>query len=219
MAKKTPPQLQVPALHNWRTTDDDEVNRRRIRARTDEFRILNDTPQHPVFSNFRVSSASGMTYGVEIRDVASRQFACECVDFCINGLGTCKHVEAVLLHLQARFRKLFETAARSGSTRLDVVPDLESGSVKLTGIRGMLPRALRPWFEADGSHRNGAHNETVAGLERLKSSGMPELRLSQELGPWLENARRVIERKQLTVDYSLLRRRNLSVQQRIVNSE
>src|SRR5258708_33286320 len=150
MPKTALPQFQVPVLHNWRTTDDDEINRRRARAQSEEFRILNDSPQHPIFSNFRVSSGSGMTYAVEIRDVASRQFACECVDFCINGLGTCKHVEAVLLHLEARFRKLFKTAARSGSNRLDVVPDLATGSLKLTGIRGSLPRPLRGWFQTDG---------------------------------------------------------------------
>src|SRR5579862_9668375 len=102
MPQKSSTQLQVPPTHNWRTTDDDEINRRRQRAQSDEFRILNENPRHPIFSNFKVSSGSGMTYRVEIRDVANRQFACECVDFCINGLGTCKHVEAVLLHLGAR---------------------------------------------------------------------------------------------------------------------
>src|SRR5258708_20148033 len=123
MPKTALPQFQVPVLHNWRTTDDDEINRRRARAQSEEFRILNDSPQHPIFSNFRVSSSSGMTYAVEIRDIVNRQFACECVDFCINGLGTCKHVEAVLLHLQTRFKNLFPAAARHRPTRLDLPPD------------------------------------------------------------------------------------------------
>src|SRR6266481_6093446 len=133
MPKNALPQFQVPVLYNWRTTDDDEINRRRARAQSEEFRILNDSPQHPIFSNFRVSSGSGMTYAVEIRDLVNRQFACECVDFRINGLGTCKHVEAVLVHLEARFKKLFQTAARKGSTRLDVLPDPASGSLRLSG--------------------------------------------------------------------------------------
>lgn len=101
MAQKISSQLQVPALHNWRTTDEDEINRRRARASAEQFRILNESPEHPIFSNFKVCSDSGMTYWVEVRDLANRQFACECVDFCINGLGTCKHVEAVLLYLGA----------------------------------------------------------------------------------------------------------------------
>src|SRR5579859_7378471 len=127
MALKTSAQLQVPPTHNWRTTDQDEINRRRERALSEQFRILNADPRHPIFSNFKVSSGSGMTYQVEVRDIANRQFACECVDFCINGLGTCKHVEAVLLYLGARYKKLFQAAVRNGSSRLDVLPDPVAG--------------------------------------------------------------------------------------------
>ena len=87
----------VPSHHNWRTTDEDEINRRRERAQNEEFKITNTTPAHPIFSNFQVKSGSGLTYSVEVRDLRQRQFACQCVDFRINGLGTCKHVEAVLL--------------------------------------------------------------------------------------------------------------------------
>src|SRR5207247_6311110 len=101
MAKQASSQMEVPSLHNWRTSDEDEINRRRARAQTEDFRISNSDARHPIFSNFRVQSGSGLTYSVEIRDVRQRQFACECVDFRINGLGTCKHVEAVLLQLQA----------------------------------------------------------------------------------------------------------------------
>ena len=82
----------VPSPHDWRTTDEDEINRRRERARNEEFRISNLDARHPIFSNFSVRSGSGMTYSVEIRDLQRRHFACDCVDFRINGLGTCKHV-------------------------------------------------------------------------------------------------------------------------------
>ena len=124
MAKKASPELEVPSLHNWRTTDQDEINRRRLRAQTEEFRISNLDPRHPIFSNFRVQSSSGLTYSVEIREMRQRQFTCDCVDFRINGLGTCKHVEAVLLHLEGRFRRLFRAAAKNGTPRLDIVPEI-----------------------------------------------------------------------------------------------
>src|SRR5579864_7670591 len=100
MPAKASTDIEVPSLHNWRTSDQDEINRRLLRARTEEFRVRNSDPRHPIFSNFHVSSASGLTYAVEIRDLRERQFACDCIDFRINGLGTCKHVEALLLHLQ-----------------------------------------------------------------------------------------------------------------------
>ena len=193
----------MPSPHNWRTTDEDEINRRRARARTEEFRISNVNPRHPVFSNFRVQSGSGLTYSVEIRDVRQRQFACECVDFRINGLGTCKHVEAVLLHLQARFKRLFRAAETEGKPRLDVMPDTERDSIRLLNGDGDLPRALRAWFNSSGVLRKGEPEEAIEALKQLDADEAPGLRLSQELGPWLESRRRAAERKQLRRDYEL----------------
>src|SRR5258705_1443074 len=104
MKTSTTASPKLPSEHDWRTTDADELNKRRFRATQERFEILNPQRQHPIFSNFAVKSQSGLQYSVEIRDIAGRQFACDCVDFQINGLGTCKHVEAILLHLDARFK-------------------------------------------------------------------------------------------------------------------
>ena len=67
---------RVPALPHptdWRTTDADELAKRRLRAREERHRITNVDPAHPIFSNFEVQSPTGMTYRAEIRDVASRE--------------------------------------------------------------------------------------------------------------------------------------------------
>src|SRR5207248_5097158 len=122
---------------------------------------------------------------------------CECVDFRINGLGTCKHVEAVLLHLQGRFKRLFEAAAKNGTSRLDLTPDPASDSIRLLNGNGSLPRSLKAWFDKDGVFRNGRPEEMIETLKSLAASELPELRLSQELGPWLEARRQAAERKQL----------------------
>ena len=149
MRTTTPePEITLPPAHDWRTTDEDEINRRRLRAREGSFVIRNSDARFPVFSSFSVASGSGLTYAVEIRDVAGRQFACACQDFRKNGLGTCKHVEAVLLHLEARFKRLFAQAVKDGSSRVDVVPDdaadtlrVERGLERLpaSGARSGLP--------------------------------------------------------------------------------
>ena len=203
MPKLAQKHIESPSQHNWRTTDEDEINRRRARAQTEAFQIINLEPRHPIFSNFRVSSGSGLTYSVEVRDLSARQFACECVDFRINGLGTCKHVEAVLLHLQARFRRLFTQAAKTGANRLEVIPDAASGSLRLLKRNGSLPGPLRKWFDADGYLRGGAVEDAFSALEQLAANALPELRLSQELKPWLEARRRVAERKLLRRQYEL----------------
>ena len=190
-------------MHNWRTTDEDEINRRRLRARNEEFRVQNLDSRHPIFSNFRVKSSSGLDYSVEIRDVRQRQFACDCVDFRINGLGTCKHVEAVLLHLQGRFKRLFQAAASNGTPRLDIGPDPERDSLRLLNNRAALPRAVKEWFGEDGCLIHGGLEEAINGLKRIAAEELPALRLSQELEPWLESRRRVAERKQLRREYEL----------------
>jgi hypothetical protein len=107
MARRQPAARKLPSAHDWRTTDEEEVEPRRIRAHTERFTIRNLDPRHPIFSNFRIGSGSGLDYSVAVRDLRERQFACSCLDFRINGLGTCKHVEAVLLHLEARCKKPF----------------------------------------------------------------------------------------------------------------
>ena len=194
--------MVVPSSHNWRTTDQDEINRRRQRARTEEFRVSNMDARHPVFSNFRVRSGSGLTYSVEIRDVRQREFACDCVDFRINGLGTCKHVEAVLLHLQARLKRQFDAAAENGSRRLDVVPESAGGSLRLLRHGRKTPAVLQEWFDPQGQLMGGSLAESLEALREL-AARMPAVRLSQELGPWLEARRCAQQRQQLRHEYEL----------------
>jgi hypothetical protein len=93
-AKKKPNPIPVPPAYDWRTTDQDEIHRRTQRAIDEKHSIENLHPEHPVFSNFSIASPSGMSYQVEIRDLAERSFSCTCPDFRRNGLGTCKHIEA-----------------------------------------------------------------------------------------------------------------------------
>jgi len=193
----------VPSHHNWRTTDEDEINRRRERAQSEDFKITNATPAHPIFSNFQVKSGSGLTYSVEVRELGQRQFACQCVDFRINGLGTCKHVEAVLLHLQARYQRAFEAAAQNGSTRLEVLPDRVHDTLRLVNGHGPLPAALREWFNDDGQLVESAPEAAAEALRELAAGPVPQLRVSQELDPWLQERRQAAERKELRRQYEL----------------
>src|SRR5258705_9526718 len=140
------PSLKIPPTHDWRTTDADEINRRRLRAQMESPRIANLAPQHPIFSNFQVQSSSGMVYSVEVRDLTQRHFSCECGDFRSNGLGTCKHIEAVALNLEARYRRLFHKAGKIGSNRIDIVPDRVSDTLRIERGEDQLPHRLRVLF-------------------------------------------------------------------------
>src|SRR3989441_35989 len=205
MAVKSQPkqQMKLRPPNDWRTTDCDETQRRRLRAQEESFAISNLDPQHPVFSNFRVKSGSGLIYSVEIRSIQERQFSCDCVDFRINGLGTCKHVEAVLLQLQGRFRRLFKAAAHTGATPIDVVPDASNDSLRIRNSSGSVPGVLLEWFDEDGLLRNGSPETALAALQNLKEGGCPQIRVSQDVQPWLENRGQAAERKQLRRRYEL----------------
>jgi superfamily II DNA or RNA helicase len=207
MAKafKSNQKLKLPPAHDWRTTDADEINKRRQRARDEAFVITNTDPRHPVFSNFRVKSASGLTYSVEIRDLNAHQSVCDCVDFRTNGLGFCKHVEAVTLQLQARHKQLFKTARAAGSNRIEVAVDPVADTLCVLDSQKKLPRSVGRWFSPDGRLLNpDVSGETaLEALRQLRDTGFPQIRLSQEIEPWLETRRRASERLRLRHEYEV----------------
>jgi SNF2 family DNA or RNA helicase len=61
---------------------------------------------HSVFSDFNVHNPStGLFYKVAIRSKDNSANFCECSDFKTNGLGTCKHIEAVLYYIDKKLNK------------------------------------------------------------------------------------------------------------------
>jgi len=183
---------KVPSPHNWKTTDEDEIARRRLRARAEFLRVRNLDARYPIFSNFAVKSGSGLTYSVEIRSVSQRRFSCNCVDFRINGLGTCKHVEAVLSYLEARHARLFRHAQHSGSPRIDIVPDHAAGVLRIENANGDLPQSARYLVDGEGRLLGVDIEES---LEWLRKADIPNLRISQEVDVWCQARRRDEERK------------------------
>ena len=147
--------VTLPPADDWRTSDQDEVNRRRLRAREEAPRIVNRDERFPIFSNFEVHSPSGVTYVAEILDLASRQFSCECVDFRVNGLRTCKHVEAVLDHLERDRPVEYAAGLKNGSPRIDLTPDRECQNLRVERGLERLPRTLRRLFDHDGRLSGG----------------------------------------------------------------
>ena len=186
MVLRTSP-AALPPADDWRTSDQDEINRRRLRAQEEAPAVTNRDERFPIFSDFEVHSPSGVKYAVEIRDLQAREFDCDCVDFRVNGLGTCKHVEAVLDHLERNRSLEFAAARTAGSPRIDLVPDRPAHTLRVERGLERLPRSLRRIFDGDGRLSAGYLPEMA--LEMWKGAPPPELRVSQEVGRWL-NCRR-----------------------------
>lgn len=191
---------ELPPATDWRTTDDQEIAKRRLRARQESFQIRNESPAHPIFSNFCVQSGSGLVYAVEIRGIRPGEASCDCVDFRTNGLGFCKHVAAVLQLLEARHKRSFRTAAATGTNRIEVTLETDGGLLLQCNGKAA-PRALARWFGPDGRLAATSPEEAIPHLAELAATRLPQLRISQEIGPWLENQRRVAERHMLRREY------------------
>ena len=58
-----------PAFQGWRTTDEDEIERRRWRGRTEIESVEAPEPEQGPYGDFWVRSASGGEYLVEIRSL------------------------------------------------------------------------------------------------------------------------------------------------------
>jgi len=118
---------------------------------------------------WRVASASGAAYVVDIVDGGGLHDACTCPDFLIGELGVCKHLEAVRRPIQARpgLRKAFQ--------RLGAEPDRPTLTVSAQGGLGLL--ALGTWPPRVLSSGRLTAKDGAPGLtpdNRLLRPGYPE---------------------------------------------
>ena len=182
----------LPPAHDWRTTDADERLRRQLRAREERMEVRQAEDCGHVFCRYSVGSRSGRTYTVELRELGERPIAaCDCVDFRINGLGTCKHVEAVLAWAQRCRKVAWRQAGREGSPLVDLVPSADGATLVIERGAERLPPTLARLFDAEG-RLVGADPEFLVG--HLQRQPSPRVRLALEVGPWLEARARAAER-------------------------
>ena len=78
-----------------------QIAERRERASGAIAKIV-ERPGGEPYGDYRVQSASGKTYRVAMRGPGLFENYCSCPDFSVNTLGTCKHIEALLLRLRRR---------------------------------------------------------------------------------------------------------------------
>jgi superfamily II DNA or RNA helicase len=79
-----------------------QIERRRQRA-VDQITKIVNKGNHPIFSLFEVSSVSEQSYRVQIRSLGELHNTCTCPDYKTNLIGTCKHIEGVLIYLEKTY--------------------------------------------------------------------------------------------------------------------
>jgi superfamily II DNA or RNA helicase len=192
-----------PAPQGWRTSDAEEIELRRWRGRTEIVAIEALEPEQRVFGTFRIQSGSGGAYEVEIRSLDRFANSCGCIDYRVNGLGTCKHIEGALAALQRGWVKTFRAAAAEGSARVEVFLDRRdeprpviTWPPKRADVR-VARQWLAPFLTPDG--KLDPAPERIAALVAAWPSAPAKvrrcLRVSRHFGAWLERHRRLASRE------------------------
>ncbi len=193
---------RAPPLQGWLSDDAEEIERRRWRGQTEILAVEALEPAHPYFGSFRVRSASGGTYDVELRDLTGRLNTCGCADHRVNGLGTCKHIEGTLAALRRRGKRAFAAAARAGSHRVELfVPRDGDATPRLlwpagtgaTGAAEPVRTLLAPLVDANGTLCDTAP-ATLEALLAASAAADPAtqaaIRVSRSIAPWIAESNR-----------------------------
>lgn len=178
----------------WLTSDADEMERRRMRGGSEPFRIEPLRPDDDFFGDYRVHSGDGQTYRVEIRSLAEPANSCDCPDHRINGLGTCKHIEATLQRLQHRRTRAFHETSGKGSPYVEIFLDRRDRQIRIHWPRGSqrgsrIRNLLAPFFSGDDILA-GDPLDALPALQRAitvtPASVRRRVRVSHELKSWIE---------------------------------
>ncbi len=190
---------RAPAMQGWRTSDEEEIDRRRWRGQTEigEFEALE--PLQRYFGSYRVRSASGGSYEVEIRSLTKLLNSCGCADHRVNGLGTCKHIEGVLSRLRRRGARAFADAAQAGTPRVELflARTGEATPRILWPSAGNVPKSVRTLLSGHVTGDGKLRDASPSAIERLLTATTTGsrargagIRVSRYLNPWIDEAKR-----------------------------
>lgn len=187
-----------PPLRGWKTTNEEEIERRRLRASIEPINVEPLEPGQPFYGTFIARSRdSARAYFVEIRSLSAQENSCQCIDYQTNGLATCKHIEAVLFHLcKGRIRQ-FKKAAQEGSPFVEVYLS-RRGTPKIKvawpGKTSEITRSIvAPFFSssdtllADPIQAIPALKRTIAGQPKKVQR---EIRIARDVEEWITDLQR-----------------------------
>ena len=195
---------KLPKQQDWRSTDKQEIIRRQVRALENPPSIRGLDPSDKIHSSFELTSPeSGHTYIVEIIDLSKELYFSTTPDFHHNGLGTCKHTEAVLFHLKKRYPRLFKRAQKHGPTTPTLI--VQNDDIYLQGTGTLpIPRKLRLCVNASGERKSSCPPEklirTATELTAEFDDG-DSIRVSHQVHEWLHKKSHEDERVLLHREY------------------
>ena len=180
-------------LNTWNTTDADEIERRKIRAEAEDFKLENLEPNQVYFSTFCVQTNQNKQYQVEIRSLTKNINSCNCVDHRGNGLGTCKHIEYVLKKLKKKGVRAFAKAAVIGSERIEIYLNTQNehtiSIVWPKALPNFASKLIDRFFSADGTllgEMEATYTALCTTILENETSLMHHLRISQHIDYYIQ---------------------------------
>lgn len=175
-----------PQVRGWATTDEDELEFRRERARRESMRVKAEggSPEDP-FRNYVVSHAEGkhtVSYRVEIRSLVEAVNTCSCPDFAKNGLGTCKHIERALQTARRMAKKGDQVSPRG-----EIFMRRDPWEVVFRAGKGLKPalaERVGRLFSSEGVLLDGSSaglSALLAAIERINCRNPGAVRISSEV--------------------------------------
>ena len=155
----------------WLTDDEYEIRLRRHRAETEDMTVKKIDGIPGIFADYAVSKEDAdrkTAYTVELRSVDSRINSCTCPDFKKNFLGTCKHIEKVLLKESKKnkakgkspFVEIFlEHAEFATQVKAQIPEKTETGALQL----------ISRYFDVNGVLNRPADEALMAFSRELQS--------------------------------------------------
>lgn len=149
-----------------------QIAERRERAAAAPLKILK-RPSSGLYGDYTVKAASGRTYRAAIRGLGVFENYCSCPDFAINTLGTCKHIEGIILRLRKRHSKALESV-KYNRTRASI--SLHYGDRIEVRLRmpasplAALRKLAAEHFDSDGFLRRENYRRFAEVLEAMRNA-------------------------------------------------
>jgi len=187
-----------PFSRGWKSTDKEEVVRRRLRASTEPIVVEPLDPDRSFYGTFAARSKEGArTYLVEIRSLTDLENSCQCTDFQTNGLATCKHIEAALFHLRKKGIQRFRQAALHGSPYVEIFLSRRGNpEVRVAWPERVSERTkgvIAPFFSSSNVLLTNPL-QAVPSLKRTLAAEpkkvQQEVRIARDVDEWIVNLRR-----------------------------
>jgi len=173
----------------------EQIERRRKRGKEELAKIVNQG-QHPVYSTFEVTSTSERVYTVQIRSLTERLNTCTCPDYHTNTIGTCKHIEGVLINLKKEFSDQWEEfIAQAPPITQMYVHHAERTTVRVTlplPKRKKLHALLTRYFDTEGVLQGQVTQSLpvlLSELNRLPKRDREQIHVDQAVHDYLSKQR------------------------------